>query len=109
MDNWNAYILTYGVQLKRRVCLSHRSVRRVNVAMASASTFPVCSFVDQWLVRSRCTDYRLGHPCPEKNDHTMDCITQMEPDILFECLTHEQICDDKHQCVNGEDLLERRQ
>ena len=107
MDIGDAQILTYGVRLKRPVCLSHSSVPRSSLAVASALTLSVCSSVYEWFLRSRCTGFCLGHLCPKEERDTLHCVTEIEPEILFECLSHEQICDGKPHCLNGEDLRQR--
>ena len=45
----------------------------------------------------------LGGRCSADAGDTIDCLTQIEPKLIFECLSPNQICDGRSDCLNNDD------
>jgi hypothetical protein len=66
-----------------------------------------CIEIDQVCISNHhCVDqqgHEICHHCQLDTIDTIACITQIQPQITFECLSPNQICDETKDCLNNDD------
>jgi hypothetical protein len=47
--------------------------------------------------------FSTGHHCEPEAVDAIACVTHIKPELVFECLSPNQICDNHQDCINNED------